>query len=69
MIIVQGSVATYLRCVGVVNNKNKKGLLLSLPVTFFKSLTVWQRNVVVSCTLRAWPTHCYKCTTQSTFFP
>jgi len=27
---LQGSVATYLRCGGVVNNQNKKGLLLSL---------------------------------------
>jgi len=29
---LQGSVATYLRYVGVVNNQIKKGLLLSLPV-------------------------------------
>jgi len=28
----QGSVATYLRCGGVVNNQIKKGLLLSLSV-------------------------------------
>jgi len=27
---VQGSVATYVRCGGVVNNQIKKGLLLSL---------------------------------------
>ena len=27
---LQGSVATYLRCGGVVNNQIKKGLLLSL---------------------------------------
>jgi len=32
---LQGSVATYLRCGGVVNNQIKKGLLLSLPVIFF----------------------------------
>jgi len=31
---LQGSVATYLRCVGVVNNQIKKGLLLSLWVNF-----------------------------------
>jgi len=29
---LQGSVATYLRCGGVVNNQIKKGLLVSLPV-------------------------------------
>jgi len=34
---LQGSVATQLRCGGVVNNQIKKGLLLrSLPVNFFK---------------------------------
>jgi len=27
---LQGSVATYLRCGGIVNNQMKKGLLLSL---------------------------------------
>ena len=32
---LQGSVATYLRCGGVVNNKIRKGLLLSLSVNFF----------------------------------
>jgi len=32
---LQGSVATYLRCGGGVNNQIKKGLLLSLPVNFF----------------------------------
>ena len=35
---VQGSVATYLRCSGVVNNQIMKGLLLSLLVIFFKFL-------------------------------
>ena len=34
---LQGSVATHLRCGGVVSNQIKKGLLLrSLPVNFFK---------------------------------
>jgi len=33
---LQGSVATYLRCGGVVNNQIKKGLLLSLWVKSFK---------------------------------
>jgi len=32
---LQGSVATYLRCGGVVNNPIKKGLLLSLCVKTF----------------------------------
>ena len=32
---LQGSVATYLRCGGVVNNQIKKGLLLRLRVQFF----------------------------------
>jgi len=31
---LQGSVATYLRCGGVVNNQIKTGLLLSLSVIF-----------------------------------
>ena len=32
---LQGSVATNLRCGGVVNNQIRKGLLLSLSVDFF----------------------------------
>ena len=32
---LQGTVAAYLRCDGVVNNPVKKGLLLSLWVNFF----------------------------------
>jgi len=32
---LQGSVATYLRCGGVVNNQHRKGLLLSLQVNFY----------------------------------
>ena len=32
---LQGSVATYLRCGGVVNNQIKKSLLLSLRVKHF----------------------------------
>jgi len=40
---LQGSVATYLRCGGGINNQIKKGLLLSLPVNFFfKSVNIWQ---------------------------
>ena len=40
---LQGSVATYLRCGGVVSNKIKKGLLLSLRVKKnLKSVNIWQ---------------------------
>jgi len=39
---LQGSVATYLKCNGVVNNQIKKGLLLSHWVIFFKSVNIWQ---------------------------
>ena len=50
---LQGSVATCLRCGGVVNNQIKEGLLLSLSEFF---LTRWifgkviNNNVIVSCT-------------------
>jgi len=41
---LQGSVATYLRCGGVVNNQIRKSLLLSLHVgeIFVKSVNIWQ---------------------------
>ena len=40
---LQGSLATYLRCDGVVNDQIKKGLLLSLPENFFfKSVNISQ---------------------------
>ena len=40
---LQGSVATYLRCGGVVNNQIEKGLLLSLRVKKnLKSVNIWQ---------------------------
>ena len=43
---LQGSLATYLRCGGVVNNQIKKGLLLSLSVKFFlKSVNIWQSYI------------------------
>ena len=38
---LQGSVATYLRCSGVINNQIKKGLLLSLWVKFL--LHQWRK--------------------------
>jgi len=39
---LQGSVATHLRCGGVVNNQIGKGLLLGVSVKFFKSVNIWQ---------------------------
>ena len=39
---LQGSVAAYLRCGGVVNNQIKKSLLLSLRVKKLKSVNIWQ---------------------------
>jgi len=61
---LQGSAATRLRCREVVNNQIKKGLLLSVWVKFFNnrwtSGKVTSKSMVVSCTLHAWPTHCYK---------
>ena len=40
---LQGSVAAYLRCAGVVNNQIKKGLLLSLRLKkILKSVNIWQ---------------------------
>jgi len=49
---LQGSVATYLRCGGVINNQIKIGLLLSLRVkkNFLRSYKVTSKNVIVSCT-------------------
>jgi len=40
---LQGSVATYLRCGGVVNSQFKNGLFLSRRVKqVFKSVNIWQ---------------------------
>jgi len=39
---LQGSVATYLRWDGVVNNQIKKKLLVSFRVIFFKLVNIWQ---------------------------
>ena len=39
---LQGSLATYVWCGGVVNNQIKKCLLLSVCENFFKSVNVWQ---------------------------
>jgi len=52
---LQGSVATHLRCGGVVNNQIKNGLLISLSVNLFFATgeyfaKVRSKNVVVSCT-------------------
>jgi len=39
---LQGSVATYLRCGGVVNYRIKTGLLLSLSVKKIKLMNIWR---------------------------
>jgi len=40
---LQGNVATYLRCGGVLNNQIKKGLLLIVwAKNFFLSVNIWQ---------------------------
>ena len=47
---LQGSVAAFLRCDGVVNNQIKKSLLLSLSeknLWIFAKVT--SKNVIVSC--------------------
>jgi len=59
---LQGSVATYLRCGGIVNNQMKKGLLLSLEwKKNLKSVNIWQSYKQESdCLMHlcTWPTHC-----------
>jgi len=40
---LQGSVATYLKCGGVVENQIKKDLLLNVRMKFFQSVNIWQR--------------------------
>jgi len=57
----QSSVATYLRCGGIVNNQ--RFIAESVSECFFKSVNIWQtykqeRGCLVH--LCAWPTHCYK---------
>jgi len=50
---LQGNVATYLRCGGVVNNQIGKGLLLSLSMIFLNQWIIGNvtiKNVIVSCT-------------------
>jgi len=39
---LQGSVATYLTCGGVVNNQIKKGIIAVSVSEFFKSVNIWQ---------------------------
>jgi len=59
---LQGSVATYLRYGGVVNKQIKK-VYCCVWVHFFNRWIfgkVTSKSVVVSCTLRVWPTHCLK---------
>ena len=73
---LQGGVATYLRCGGVVNNQIKKGLLLSVRMKFFligEYLTklqarAWLSHVTVLCA-PGQHTARTKCTRQSHFGP
>jgi len=60
---LQGSVATYLRCGGVVDNQILVMFIAdSVSEFFFKSMNIWgnvtSKSMVVSYTLRAWPTRC-----------
>jgi len=49
---LQGSVATYLRCGGIINNQFKKSLLLSTWVkNVFKSVNTWQSYKQERCCL------------------
>jgi len=74
---LRGSVDTYLRCGGVVNNQIKKGLMLSLRMTFFvKSVNIWQSYkqedgclVHFVCLATAMLKVGRKCTKQSLFLP
>ena len=67
-----GSVATYLRCGGVVNNQIKKGLLLTLSLKKIKIreyLAKLQARRRLSCAPGQHTAKSQrKCTTQSTFF-
>ena len=49
---LQGSVATYLRCGGFVNNQIKKDLLLSVRVNFFLNC-----EYLAKLPARAWLSH------------
>jgi len=58
---LSGRVATYLRCGGLINDQIKKSLLLSLPnIHRLKNFTHKVTSKNASCTLCAWPTHCWK---------
>jgi len=53
---LQGSVATYLRCGGVVNNQIKKDLPRNLPAKKFWNRLKIDRIMVMSLWTRFWPT-------------
>jgi len=60
---LQGSLATYLRCGGIVNNQMKKSLLLSLRVWIFligEYLAKLQARAWLSCALCAPDQHTAK---------
>ena len=49
---LQGSVATYLGCSGVISNQIKNGFLLSFASEiFFKSMNIWQSYKQKRCCL------------------
>ena len=65
---LQGSVATYFRCGGVVNNQIKKGLLMSLSEKKLKYVNICKatsKNVNVSCTFFVFSSVLAKCMRQS----
>jgi len=64
---LQGSVATYLRYGGVVNNQIKKGLLLSLWVKKLKSVNIWQSYKQERGCLMHTSKRQSKCTRQSRY--
>jgi len=60
---LQGSVATYSSCGGVVNNQKFERFIAECVSEKFFNIgeylaKVTSKSVFVSCTLRAWPTHC-----------
>jgi len=55
---LQGSVARYLRCGGVVNNQIKKGSLLSLSEKKLKSVNIWQSYKQERDRIVHFATHC-----------
>ena len=68
--IIQGSVATYLRCGGVVNNRIKKSLLLSLWVEIFNRWIFRAESAIYDCLviLVLWQAFCRRLNTSTRLF-